>query len=150
MTTHPCFLLPPPVLSVAALVRSFIKKPLNTAAATMPACAPSAPCVSPSWTPRQVLPRATATSGWRRTTVDQVCVSVRLLFGAAVLQHHFCSPYCPAASCNQSPLFLCLCLSVSYPFAPKLILDLLSPQDASSWRFPPQQQCSLAGNQTFP
>lgn len=71
----PC---PPPCLFLSVLVRSSTRRPSNTVAATMPVCAPSAPCVSPSWTLRPASPRATVTSGWRRTTVDQVCVSLRV------------------------------------------------------------------------
>lgn len=53
-------------------VTSFIRTPLSSAAATMPACVLNAVSACHSWTLRLELPRTIATSGWNATNATPV------------------------------------------------------------------------------
>lgn len=60
------------IAAPAGWVTSSIRRPLSSAAATMPVCVPSAACGCHSWTRRPEWPRTTATSGWNATTAALV------------------------------------------------------------------------------
>lgn len=105
--------------------------------------APPLPGLPDRCCPEQLLHLDGEESPWTR------CVC---LFVVAVLQRNFCSPSCPAASCNQSPRFpLFLPLSIR-PFCTETYSLFTFPKRRSlvAFFFPPQHQCSLAGNQTSP
>lgn len=61
---------PPP--SPAGWVTSSIRRPLSSAAATMPVCVQNAASACHSWTHKPAWPRTTATSGWSDTTAALV------------------------------------------------------------------------------